>query len=79
MLFCFLVLLALRLPRLGKRELILVSSSLYLGRAAACDCGVLLAFLVKTGHVANNWLNCWLLGDITRVNLNIFLLRIFPI
>ena len=52
---CFSVLLALRLPRLGKRELILVlfvrlihlrclvlsvsSSSWCLGRAAVCDCG----------------------------------------
>ena len=53
---CFSVLLALRLPRLGKRELILVlvvrcsicaclvlsvsSSSWCLGRAADCDCGI---------------------------------------
>ena len=53
---CFSVLLALRLPRLGKRELILVlflrlfdlclfgfvgfSSSWCLGRAAVCDCGI---------------------------------------
>ena len=52
---CFSVLLVLRLPRLGKRELILVfsyvcsvcacldlsvsSSSWGLGRAAVCDCG----------------------------------------
>ena len=51
---CFSVLLLLRLPRLGKRELILVlfvrffgacldlpisSSSWGLGRAAVCDCG----------------------------------------
>ena len=52
---CFSVLLALQLPRLGKKELILVlfmfvqfvlvlvlsvsSSSWCLGRAAACDCG----------------------------------------
>ena len=52
---CFSVLLALRLPRLGRRELILVlfvvcsicaclvlsvsSSSWCLGRAAVCDCG----------------------------------------
>ena len=52
---CFSVLLALRLPRLGKRKLILVlfvrlfdfaclvlsvsSSSWCLGRAAVCDCG----------------------------------------
>ena len=52
---CFSVLLALRLPRFGKRELILVpfvclfdlclfgfvgfSSSWCLGRAAVCDCG----------------------------------------
>ena len=52
---CFSVLLAVRLPRLGKRELILEffvrlfdlclfglsasSSSWCLGRAAACDCG----------------------------------------
>ena len=51
---CFSVLLALRLPRLGKRKIILVlfvrlfdlclfvfvglSSSLCLGRAAVCDC-----------------------------------------
>ena len=55
--FCsciFSVILALRLPRLGKRELILVlssicalldlsvsSSSWCLGRAAVCDCGTL--------------------------------------
>ena len=53
---CFLVLLVLRLPRLGKRELILVlfvrlfDSCLFgfvgfipfwgLGRAAVCDCGI---------------------------------------
>ena len=55
LLLCFSVILALRLPRLGKRELILVlfvrlfdlrlfglsvsSSSWCLGRAAICDCG----------------------------------------
>ena len=59
---CFSVLLALRLPRLGKRELILVlfvrlielclfdlsvsSSSWCLGRAAVCDCGTLWTFLL---------------------------------
>ena len=59
--FCFSVLLALRLPRLGKRELILVlfvclfdlylfgfsvsSSSWCLGRAAVCDCGTPWTFL----------------------------------
>ena len=58
----FSVLLVLRLPRLGKRELILVlfvrlfglclfrfvgsSSSWGLGRAAVCDCGPLWAFLL---------------------------------
>ena len=67
MLFCsgvvvFSVLLALRLPRLGKRKLILVlfyvcsiyaclvlsisSSSWCLGRAAACDCGTPWEFLL---------------------------------
>ena len=64
-LFCscvFSVLLALRLPRLGKRELILVlfghlfdlhllgfvvsSSSWCLGRAAVCDCGTPWTFLL---------------------------------
>ena len=59
---CFSVLLVLRLPRLGKRELILVllvrlfglcffrfvgfSSSLGLGRAAVCDCGTPWTFLL---------------------------------
>ena len=59
---CFSVLLVLRLPRLGKRELILVlfvrlfglclfrfvsfSSSWGLGRAAVCDCGTPWAFLL---------------------------------
>ena len=59
---CFSVLLVLGLPRLGKRELILVlsyvcsvcaclglsvsSSSLGLGRAAVCDCGTPWAFLL---------------------------------
>ena len=59
---CFAVLLALQLPRLGKRELILVlfvrlfhlclfdlsvsSSSWYLGRAAVCDCGTPRTFLL---------------------------------
>ena len=59
---CFSVLLALRLPRLGKRELILVlsvrlfdlclfgllvsSSSWCLGRAAVCDCGTPWTFLL---------------------------------
>ena len=59
---CFLVLLVLRLPRLGKRELILsafrtfvrfvlvwmsVSSSSWgLGRAAVCDCGTPWTFLL---------------------------------
>ena len=58
---CFSVLLALRLTRLGKRELILVfsyvcsicaclvlsvsSSSWCLGRAAVCDCGTPWTFL----------------------------------
>ena len=58
---CFSVLLALRLPRFGKRELILVlfvrlfdlclfgffgfSSSWCLGRAAVCDCGTPWTFL----------------------------------
>ena len=39
---CFAVLLALRLPRLGKRELIFVLfvRLLCLGRAAVCDCGI---------------------------------------
>ena len=61
--YCILsFLLALRLPRLGKRELILVllyvlsicvclvlsvsSSSLCLGMAAVCDCGIPLSFLL---------------------------------
>ena len=58
---CFSVLLILRLPRLGKRELILVlfvrlfglclfrfvsSSSWGLGRAAVCDCGTPWTFLL---------------------------------
>ena len=59
---CFSVLLVLRLPRLGKRELILVlfvrlsicacldlsvsSSSWSLGRAAVCDCGTPWTFLL---------------------------------
>ena len=59
---CFSVLLALRLPHLGKRELILVllfdcsicaclvlsisSSSLCLGSAAVCDCGTPWTFLL---------------------------------
>ena len=59
---CFSVLLALRLPRLGKRELILVlsyvcsicvclflsvtSSAWCLGRAAPCDCGTPWTFLL---------------------------------
>ena len=59
---CFSVLLALQLPRLGKRELILVlfvhlfnsccldlsvsSSSWCLGRAAVCDCGTPWTFLL---------------------------------
>ena len=59
---CFTVLLVLRLPRLGKRELILVlfvllfgcacldlsvsSSSWGLGRAAVCDCGTPWTFLL---------------------------------
>ena len=62
LLLCFSVLLLLRLPRLGKRELILVlsyvcsvcacldlsvsSSSWGLGRAAACDCGTPWTFLL---------------------------------
>ena len=61
LLLCFSVLLALRLPRLGKRELILVlsvrsicaclvlsvsSSSWCLRRAAVCDCGVPWTFLL---------------------------------
>ena len=59
---CFSVPLALRLPRLGRRELILVlflrlfdlclfglsvsSSSWYLGRAAVCNCGTPWTFLL---------------------------------
>ena len=55
---CFSVLLVLRLPRLGKRELILVlfglslfrfvgiSSSWGLGRCAVCDCGTPWTFLL---------------------------------
>ena len=59
---CFSVLLVLRLPRLGKRELILVlfvvcsvcvcldlsvsSSSWGLGRAVICDCGTPWTFLL---------------------------------
>ena len=57
---CFSVLLVLRLPRLGKRELILVlfvclfdlclfgfvASSWGLGRAAVCDCGTPWTFLL---------------------------------
>ena len=58
---CFSVLLVLRLPRLGKRELILMlyvcsvcacldlsvsSSSWSLGRAAVCDCGTPWTFLL---------------------------------
>ena len=57
---CFSVLLVLRLPRLGKRELILVlfvrlfglclfrfvGSSWGLGRAAVCDCGTPWTFLL---------------------------------
>ena len=59
---CFSVLLVLRLPRLGKRELILVlsvrcsicacldlsvsSSSWGLGRAAICDCGTPWTFVL---------------------------------
>ena len=61
LLLCFSVLLALRLLRLGKRELILVlfvrlfdlrlfgfisSSSWCLGRAAVCDCGTPCTFLL---------------------------------
>ena len=55
---CFLVLLVLRLPRLGKRELILVlfvrlfylsvsSSSWGPGRVAVCDCGTPWTFLLS--------------------------------
>ena len=58
---CFLVLLVLRLPRLGKRELIyfsyvcsicacldlsVSSSSWSLGRAVVCDCGTPWTFLL---------------------------------
>ena len=51
---CFSVFLALRLPRLGNRELILVLferllvsfSSWCLGRAAVCDCGTPWTFLL---------------------------------
>ena len=57
---CFSVLLVLRLPRLGKKDLILVlfvhlfgcvdlsvsSSSWGLGRAAVCDCGTPWTFLL---------------------------------
>ena len=61
---CFSVLLALRLPRLGKRELFLLlfvrlfdlclfglsvfSSSWCLGGAAVCDCGAPWAFLIPS-------------------------------
>ena len=61
---CFSVLLALRLPRLGKRELILLlfvrlfdlclfglsvsSSSWCLGGAAVCDCGTPWVFLLPS-------------------------------
>ena len=60
---CFSVLLALRLPRLGKRELVLVLFVrlfdlclfgfvgffflLFLGRAAVCDCGTPWTFLLS--------------------------------
>ena len=70
--FCFSVLLALRLPRLGKRELILMffvrlfdlrlfalsvfSSSWCLGRAAACDCGTLWLFLLPFFFIHNNFI-----------------------
>ena len=62
---CFSVLLVLRLPRLGKRELILVlfvracldlsvsSSSWALGRAAVCDCGTPWTFLLPFFHRAS--------------------------
>ena len=44
---CFLVLLVLRLPRLGKRELILVKRELILVEwAAVCDCGTPWTFLL---------------------------------
>ena len=60
LLLCFSVLLALRLPRLGKRELVLVlfvrvfdlllfgvsSTSWCLGTAAVCDCGTPWTFLL---------------------------------
>ena len=65
---CFSVLLVLRLPRLGKRELILVlfvrlfglcllylsvsSSSWGLGRAAVCDCGTPWTFLLPFFQIA---------------------------
>ena len=64
---CFSVLLALRLPRLGKRELILVFVGLFdlrlfdfvcflfllgLGRAVVCDCGTPWTFLLPVlAHV----------------------------
>ena len=71
---CFSVLLVLRLPRLGKRELILVLFVrlfglclfefvgflllLGLGRAAVCDCGTPLTFLLP--FFFRNWLfNVW--------------------
>ena len=58
----FSALLALRLPRLGKRELILVMfvrclvlsvscSSWCLGRAAVCDCGTPWTFLLPVFFV----------------------------
>ena len=74
---CFSVLLVLRLPRLGKRELILVlsyvcsdcacldlsvsSSSWGLGRAAVCDCGTPWTFLLPFLTFHANCLQCQIL------------------
>ena len=68
---CFSVLLALRLPRLGKRELILVLFvrlfDLCLGRAAACDCGTpwtfLLLFFIIMGIMGD--CNCDMINNST--------------
>ena len=71
---CFSVLLALRLPRLGKRELILVlfvrfsicacldlsvsSASWFLRRTAVCDCGIPWTFLLPFSFMDNDWMLC---------------------
>ena len=73
---CFSVLLVLRLPRLGKRELISVlfvrcsvcacldlsvsSSSWGLGRAAVCDCGTPWTFLLPFFHCSDRTVNALL-------------------